>query len=193
MNRLWVFGSVAAASVWVTMTACGGSGGGTGNAATGGGHTSLTVSSSSSGSSSSSTTGGTGGTTTTSSTVNDPVCNGTATSLSTGCQTCINGLSNSTACIMSFITACQADANCNAYLGCQNACAEKAAGMTLQGVGGGGTACVAGEANGDAGSAEANCLACCQDNMMGANTFFSDLLGECACTTGAPCVTACSM
>jgi hypothetical protein len=191
MNRLWVLGSVAAASVWVTMTACGGSGGGTGNAATGGGHTSLTVSSSSS-SSSSSTSGGTGGTTTTS-TVSDPVCNGTATSISMGCQTCINGLGNTTPCIQSFLSACQADTNCNAYLGCQNACAEKAAGMTLQGVGGGGTACVAGEANGDAGSAEANCLACCQANMMGADTFFSDLLGECACTVGAPCVTACSM
>jgi hypothetical protein len=185
MKRVWVLSWVAAAAAWCTMTACGSSNTGTGNASTGG-HTTT---------SSTTHTGGSTGSTTTTSGVNDAFCNGTGDPANVnGCESCVFNLTNTTPCIMQFITQCKADPGCNAYLGCQNACAEHSSNPDagLQGVGGGGTACVAGENTGDAGSPSMNCIQCCiNTNSAGSNTFFNDIFGDCACTTGAPCVSAC--
>jgi hypothetical protein len=133
--------------------------------------------------------------TTTTTGVNDAFCNGTGMPANAnGCESCVFNLDNTQACIQQFITQCKADTGCKAYLGCQNACAEHStnpdAGLT--GVGGGGTACVAGENTGDAGSPSMNCIQCCiNTNSAGSDTFFNDIFGDCACTTGAPCVSAC--
>jgi hypothetical protein len=75
---------------------------------------------------------------------------------------------------------------------CQSTCAASAADAGLSGAGGGGTACVAGQATGDAGTLEGNCITCCKNgNSTGFDTFAGDLITSCACTSGASCVDAC--
>jgi hypothetical protein len=164
----------------VSIMACGSSNGssGTGGGGTGG---NATTSSSSSSSTSSTSSSGT----------MDAVCSNPA-ALTQACLTCVTGLTSTQSCIKSFVTACEASSACVAYGNCQDACAAIGTGSGATGAGGGGTACVAGDANGDAGSPADNCLACCQGgNAAGTDAFFGDLITACACTAGAPCVSAC--
>ncbi len=188
--NIWALGAVAMTFSVVGVMACGAAGSTGGTTTTGvGGSTGVTVSTSHA--ATTTTTSGAGGAGGAGSGAGgmDAVCTNPS-ALTQACLDCVFALAPSTACIQSFVQQCDGNAACTGYLDCQNACAS---GMPdAGGAGGGGAGCLAGDANGDAGSAQANCVSCCQNgNPAGTNDFFGEIITSCACTAAAPCAADC--